>query len=226
MLFHVAGKTLTLGAAFAGAVILTASAAVAAPADPPTFTRDVAPIFQAKCEACHRPNSIAPMSLMTFEETRPWARSIKTRVASRQMPPWHIDKTVGIQHFENDRSLSDEQIDTIVRWVDAGSPKGDPKDMPPPVTWADDAGWNFKSRFGEPDLIVKSPAYRMPARAQDAWYKPVVPTGLTEARWVRAIEIRPSTIKGRRITHHALARLQQDDGTPARGGVDSGAHGQ
>jgi mono/diheme cytochrome c family protein len=213
MLFHVAGKTLTLGAAFAGAVILTASAAVAAPADPPTFTRDVAPIFQAKCEACHRPNSIAPMSLMSFEETRPWARSIKTRIASRQMPPWHIDKTVGIQHFENDRSLSDEQIDTIVRWVDAGSPKGDPKDMPPPVKWADDAGWNFKSRFGEPDLIVKSPAYRMPARAQDAWYKPVVPTGLTEARWVRAIEIRPSTIKGRRITHHALARLQQDDGT-------------
>ena len=112
----------------------------AAPADRPvTFTKDVAPIVRDKCEACHRPNSIAPMSLQTFEEARPWARSIKTRVAARQMPPWHIDKTVGIQHFENDRSLTDEQIDTIVRWVDAGAPQGDPKDMPPPRTWPDES---------------------------------------------------------------------------------------
>jgi hypothetical protein len=203
--------------AIVSAVLLSASIAAAAPADTtaptPTFTKDVAPIFQAKCEACHRPDSIAPMSLRTFEEVRPWARSIRARVASRQMPPWHIDKTVGIQHFDNDRSLSDDQVDTIVRWVDGGAPKGDLKDMPAPVKWADDAGWNFKDQFGEPDLIVKSPAYHMPAHAQDAWYKPVVPTGLTEARWVRAIEIRPSTIKGRRITHHALARLQQNDGT-------------
>ncbi|HKE86741.1 MAG TPA: hypothetical protein VKB50_23455 [Vicinamibacterales bacterium] len=196
------------------ALMLTASIASAAPPDTPVaFTKDVAPIFQAKCEACHRPDSIAPMSLMTFEEARPWARSIKARVAARQMPPWNIDKSVGIQHFENDRSLTQEQIDTIVKWVDGGAVKGDPKDMPPPVKWADDAGWNFKSRFGEPDLIVKSPPYHMPAHAQDAWYKPAVPTGVTEPRWVRAIEIRPSTIKGRRITHHALARLQQDDGT-------------
>ena len=100
-----------------------------------TFTKDIAPIFQKACESCHRPDSIAPMSLVTYEEARPWARSIKARVAARQMPPWHIDKTVGIQHFKNDRSLSDEQIDTIVKWVDAGAPKGDLKDMPPPVKW-------------------------------------------------------------------------------------------
>src|SRR4026209_1412650 len=86
----------------------------------PTFTKDVAPIFQEKCQACHRPNSIAPMSLQTFDEVRPWARSIRTRVSARQMPPWHIDKTVGIHQFKNDASLSDDQIDTIVRWVDAG----------------------------------------------------------------------------------------------------------
>jgi hypothetical protein len=217
MRFEVALRACAMTGAIVGTVMLSASVAVAAPADTsapaPTFTKDVAPIFQAKCEACHRPDSIAPMSLRTFEEVRPWARSIRSRVASRQMPPWHIDKTVGIQHFANDRSLTDEQIDTIVRWVDGGAPKGDPKDMPPAVAWADETGWNFKSRFGDPDLIVKSPAYRMPAHAQDAWYKPVVATGLTEARWVRAIEIRPSTIKGRRITHHALARLQQNDGT-------------
>jgi hypothetical protein len=213
MRVHLAG-TSGITAAIVGTVLMAGSMSAAPPGDTPvTFTKDVAPIFQAKCEACHRPNSIAPMSLTTFEEVRPWARSIKARVASRQMPPWHIDKTVGIQHFENDRSLTTDQIDTIVRWVDAGAPMGEAKDMPAPVKWADDNGWNFRSRFGEPDLIVKSPAYRMPARAQDAWYKPTVPTGLTEARWVRAIEIRPSTIKGRRITHHALARLQQDDGT-------------
>src|SRR5258708_37185112 len=94
----------------------------------PTFTKDVAPIFQDKCEACHRPDSIGPMSLVTYDEARPWARSIKARVAARQMPPCHIDRTVGIQHFQNDRSLSDDQIDTIVRWIDAGMPKGDLKD--------------------------------------------------------------------------------------------------
>ena len=217
MRFDVAWRAGAMTAAIGSAVMLTASVMAAAPAETvaptPTFTKDVAPIFQAKCEACHRPDSIAPMSLRTFEEVRPWARSIRARVASKQMPPWHIDKTVGIQHFENDRSLTPEQIDTIVRWIDGGAPMGNPKDMPTPVKWADDAGWNFKDKFGEPDLIVKSPPYRMPAHAQDAWYKPAVPTGLTEARWVRAIEIRPSTIKGRRITHHALARLQQDDGT-------------
>jgi hypothetical protein len=213
MLFDVAKRTIMTAAAVIGSVTLAPSAS-AAPGDTPvTFTRDIAPIFQAKCEACHRANSIAPMSLVTYEESRPWARSIKARVASREMPPWHIDKTVGIQHFENDRSLTDAQIDAIVRWVDAGAPQGDPKDMPPPVKWNDDNGWNFVSRFGQPDLIIKSPPYKMPARAQDAWYKPAVPTGITEPRWVRAIEIRPSTIKGRRITHHALARLQQSDGT-------------
>src|SRR5688572_14705300 len=79
----------------------------------PTFTKDIAPIFQEKCEACHRPNSIAPMSLVTYTEARPYARTIKNRVETRQMPPWHIDKTVGVQHFKNDRSLSDEQIATI-----------------------------------------------------------------------------------------------------------------
>jgi len=195
-----------------GAVLAGSASAAGAQTAAPTFAKDIAPIFQEKCEACHRPDSIAPMSLVTYEEARPWARSIRTRVASRQMPPWHIDKTVGIQHFQNDRSLTDEQIDTIVRWVDAGAPQGNAADMPPPAQWPDESVWNFADMFGgPPDLVIKSTPYTMPARAQDAWYKPVVPTGITEPRWVRAIEIRPSTVKGRRITHHALARLQQDD---------------
>ncbi|MBI1875631.1 MAG: hypothetical protein HYZ58_18690 [Acidobacteria bacterium] len=177
----------------------------------PTFTKDVAPILQDKCQACHREGYMAPMSLVTYEDARPWVKAIKSRVASRQMPPWHIDKTVGIQRFKNDRSLTDDQIDTIVRWVDAGAPKGDPKDMPPPKQFARDDVWGFAEMFGPPDLIIKSTPYTVPAVAQDAWYKPVVETGLTERRWVRAIEIHPSTVKGRKITHHALARLLQDE---------------
>ena len=90
--------------------------------DPPTFAKDVAPILQVKCQACHQPNSIAPMSLLTYQDARPWARAIKQKVVSREMPPWHINKNVGVQRFKNDRSLSDDQIDTIVRWVDGGAP--------------------------------------------------------------------------------------------------------
>jgi hypothetical protein len=179
----------------------------------PTFSKDVAPIFQDKCEACHRPDSIAPMSLRTYAEVRPWVRSIRARVAERQMPPWHLDKTVGIQRFKNDRSLSDDQIDTILRWADAGAPQGDPKQMPGPKTWPEDQGWNFAPLFGqkEPDLVIESYPFTMPAVSQDAWDKRVTPTGITEPRWVRAIELRPKTIKGRRITHHAIAYLEQED---------------
>lgn len=193
------------------ALVAAPAAAQTQPATQVTFTKDVAPIFQKACESCHRKDSIGPMSLVTYEESRPWARSIKARVAARQMPPWHIDKNVGIQHFQNDRSLTDAQVATIVKWVDAGAPKGDMKDMPAPVKWPNEETWNFASLYGEPDLIIKSPAYKMPARAQDAWYKPVVPTGLTEPRYVRAIEMRPGTVAGRKITHHALARLQQKE---------------
>jgi len=177
-----------------------------------TFTKDIAPILEEKCQACHRPDSMAPMSLVTYEDVRPWAKAIRERVITRQMPPWHIDKTVGIQKFKNDRSLSDAQIDTIVKWVDAGVPKGDLKDMPPPKRWPDESKWNFADLFGgPPELIIKSPDWTVPAVGLDVWYKPVVPTGVTEPRWVRAIEIHPATVKGRKVTHHALARLQQED---------------
>jgi hypothetical protein len=204
--------TLTLAAAI-GALAPAAALAADAVTAKPTFTKDIAPIFQEKCEACHRANSIAPMSLVTYEESRPWARSIKTRVSTRQMPPWHIDKNVGIQEFKNDRSLTDEQIDTIVRWVDQGAPRGDARDMPAPKQWPSEQGWNFASLFGqsEPDLIVRSTPWTHKAGGNDAWWKPVVETGLTEPRWVRAIEIRPGTVKGRKITHHAIASLVQDD---------------
>jgi hypothetical protein len=151
------------------------------------------------------------MSLVTYEETRPWAAAIRERVAARQMPPWHLDKTVGIQQFQNDLSLSDQQIATIVAWVDQGAPRGDAKDMPAPKQWPKDDGWQLSKQFGEPDLIIKSEPYTMPARGQDAWFKPLTPIPLTEPRWVRAVEMRPASPGGRRITHHALAYLQQEE---------------
>ncbi len=199
--------------ALSAALVLPGVAAAADAMKTPTFTRDIAPIFQEKCEACHRPDSIAPMSLMTYPDARPWVRSIKVRVSERQMPPWQIDRTVGIQKFKNDRSLTDDQVDTITRWVDGGAPQGDPKDMPGAKHWPDGQGWNFAAAFGqkEPDLIIKSYDLTMPAVSQDVWDKRVTPSGITEPRWVRAIEIRPETLKGRKITHHAIAYLEQTE---------------
>jgi hypothetical protein len=197
----------TLGACLASGL------AIAAPVDgdsskPVTFSKDVAPIFQAKCQECHQPNSIAPMSLITYQEARPWARSIKERVAARQMPPWHIDRSVGVQKFKNDMSLSDDQVETIVRWVDAGAPQGDPKDLPPAKPLVTDNEWKaVRDGFGPPDLVVKSSEYTMPAEHQDVWYRPMSDIPLTEPRWVRLVEIRPTNLKARKIIHHSIAHL-------------------
>jgi len=183
------------------------------PANPnPTFTKDIVPILQARCQDCHRPNAMAPMSLLTYEETRPWARSIKERVVKRQMPPWHLDKSVGVQSFQNDMSLTDQQIATVVKWVDSGSPQGDPKDMPAAKVFPRDDEWQLAKIYNRPpDLIIKSDDYTMPAVSQDQWWKPVVDLGVKDELWVRAVEMRPGTSAGRKITHHALAHLIQDD---------------
>jgi hypothetical protein len=192
--------------------ILTSGAFAQTPTSPtPTFTKDVAPIFQAKCEECHRKDSMSPMSLVTFEEARPWAKSIRQRVITRQMPPWHIDRNVGVQKFKNDISLSDEQVETIVRWVDAGAPQGNPKDMPAARKWPTDNAWQAAKTLGEPDLVIKSEPYTMAAHRQDVWWRPTNDVPITEPRWVRAIEIRPGSLAGRRMTHHAVAYLDQDD---------------
>jgi hypothetical protein len=201
----IARGLLTLGAIVAFAV---PSIAADTPAKPVTFAKDVAPIFQKKCQECHQPGSIAPMSLITFQEARPWARSIKERVATRQMPPWHIDRSVGVQKFKNDMSLTDEQVDTIVRWVDGGALQGDPKDMPPPVPITADNGWKGeRDGFGPPDLVVKSSEYTMPAAHQDVWYRPTSDLPVTEPRWVKMVEIRPSNLKARKMVHHSIAYL-------------------
>src|SRR6266853_4912386 len=108
-----------------------------APADTVTFAKDIAPILQRACQNCHRPGAIAPMSLLTYEEVRPWARSIRQKVASREMPPWYIDRHVGITEFKGDPSLTDKEVATITTWVDTGAPMGNPADMPPPRQFSD-----------------------------------------------------------------------------------------
>jgi hypothetical protein len=185
-----------------------------------TFTKDIAPILQKSCQGCHRPGSVAPMSLITYEEVRPWARSIKQRTSLRHkmgvMPPWFIDKSVGIQDYKDDFSLSEEQIVTIGKWVDAGAPRGNPADMPPPRVFGAADEW----AIGTPDLIVDSQPVTMKANAPDWWSAlPAVPTGLTEDRYVAAVEFKEiSSIKGgtggRFIFHHAIHSMTNEKGVP------------
>jgi hypothetical protein len=173
-----------------------------------TFTKDVAPIFQRSCQSCHRPDNIAPMSLLTYEQTRPWARSIKEKVALRIMPPWHIDPNVGIHKFKNDGGLSEAEIATIVQWVDAGAPQGNPADMPSPRQF-DDNGWTM----GEPDLIVQMLPQDLlvPGKGPDQWRNFVAESGLPEDRYIRAVEVKP--IKGTRVIHHIGTSLVYPDGS-------------
>ena len=180
----------------------------------PTFTKDVAPIFQKACQTCHHAGTSAPMSLVTYDEVRPWARSIKLRVASRDMPPWHLDKTVGIRHYKNDRSLRDDEIDTIVRWVDAGAPQGNPADMPKALAFRPDTDWFI----GDPDLKVTTPNdFTMYAKGPDWWIDQFADVTLDEDRWIKAMEIKPSNPK---IVHHAVIYAIEPDapeGTPETG---------
>src|SRR6266567_9024334 len=139
-LFRMTGLScLAFSAAFAAEVSTNAGSEPTG--KPVTFAKDIAPILQERCQDCHRKGSMAPMSLATWEETRPWAKAIRQRVITRQMPPWHIDPAVGVQKFKNDMSLTDGQISTIVRWVDSGAPLGDLKDMPAPKQWPADNEW-------------------------------------------------------------------------------------
>jgi len=193
------------------AAVATLMTSLAAPAPDAsnslTFTRDVAPIFQKSCQTCHHPGTAAPMSLLTFQDVRPWAKSIKARVVAREMPPWHLDKSVGIREFKNDISLSDADINTIVRWVDAGAPQGDPKETPPPLTFRPETDWFI----GKPDLTITfDKEMTMYANGPDWWINKYANTGLTEDRWVKAMQIKPSNA---RIVHHAVTTVIPPAGT-------------
>ena len=215
------------------AAVLCVAIGVTAPStsaqtDQVTFTKDIAPILQRSCQSCHRPDSIAPMSLLTYEQVRPWAKEIKQRTMLRHrrgaMPPWFIEKEIGIQKFKDDISLSDAEIAKIARWADAGAPRGNPADMPPARVFADNTSW----QIGKPDLIVTSPAIEMKAISPDYWGALAAsPTGLTEDRYVAAMEIKEvndsrnkpgrATVGGLFVFHHALINVSGPDGRPGGG---------
>src|SRR5207249_4368591 len=155
------GANMGTRAWFAGSVVavLLIMSAEASAAGGVTFTKDVLPILQKNCQECHRPNNIAPMSFLSYESTRPWAKAMKAAVLSRKMPPWFADPQYS--HFSNDRSLRQSDIDTIVKWADSGAPQGDAKDAPAPLQWPPN-GWTAK-----PDLVLNGMPYTVPPRPKN-----------------------------------------------------------
>ena len=202
-------------------LVAVAAPVTAGEAGAVTFTKDIALILQRSCQRCHRPGSIAPMSLMTYDDARPWARAIKYRTGLRSkpgvMPPWFIEKDVGIQEFRDDISLSDGEVQKIAAWADAGAPQGDPADMPPALVFPDEVQWEI----GEPDLIVSSPSFEVRASDPDWWGGlGEAPTGLTEDRYLAAVEYKEvteyrdpnaekrDTVGGAYVLHHSVLSLR------------------
>jgi len=168
----------------------------------PTFSKDVAPILFKNCVECHRPTGVGPMSLLTYKEVRPWARSLKERVVERSMPPWFADPAHG--DFANNPSLSTAEINTISKWVDSGAPKGDDKDLPTAPTFTE--GWEI----GTPDLILSmAEEYSVPADGTVPYLYFKIPTNFTEDKWVKAVEIKPGD---GRVVHHVIAELRDTEG--------------
>jgi len=238
------GWSVVLGVAVAGAVTAGLASPLAvraeqAPATPEvTFTKDIAPILQRSCQNCHRPGQVAPMALLTYEDARPWARAMKQRTAIRDkfgaMPPWYIEKNIGIQHYKNDPSLSDEEVAKIAKWADSGAPRGNMADMPAPKVFPDGTSWHA----GTPDLIVESPEITVKANAPD-WWGEFEPTKipLTEDRYVASVEIREvnnfsndsgrETVGQRYVWHHLIWATAEfnGDGDPIDASISDGAVG-
>jgi hypothetical protein len=185
-------KTRVMFAAMLGQAGLCAAAT-------PTFTRDVAPILQKRCQECHRAGEIGPFPMLTYEQTRPWAAAIREAVLQKTMPPWFADPRHG--NFSNDRSLSRSEIDTLVRWVDGGAPRGDPAAMPPPARFVE--GWGIPA----PDVVFELPQpYRIPATGTIEYLHWVIPTGFTTDKWVQFAEARPGD---RTRVHHIIAFVRE-----------------
>ncbi len=191
-----------------------ASAGAQSAAGAVTFTRDVLPILQRACQQCHRPGSVAPMSLLTYEEVRPWARAIRDKTALREMPPWFIERNVGVRAFKEDGSLTDDEIAAIGAWVDAGAPRGNPADAPPPIELASLDEW----RIGTPEWIVELPEPQtIGALDADHWLDVWADSRLTEDRYIKAVETKPSP-DAYRVVHHVATSMRWEDEEGEEGG--------
>jgi hypothetical protein len=185
-------KRFALPALFVSANMFAASPAV-------TFHKDVEPILERSCQECHRPGEIAPMALLTYQQTRPYAKAIKEEVLQQKMPPWPADPH--FSKFANDRSLTPAEIEILAKWADSGAEEGDKSDAPAPRAWPE--GWNI----GKPDVVIRMPnAFDVPAKGEIEYQYIVVPSGFTEDKWVQAIEVHPSD---RAVVHHAVVYLRE-----------------
>src|SRR5690348_15370118 len=209
------GLTALIACAVAAATTFTASAQQPA-VGTVTFAKDIAPILQRSCQNCHRPDGVAPMSLITYQDVRPYARAIdqRTHIGPHRgvMPPWYVEKNIGIQHFKDDPSLSEGELAKISKWVADGAPQGDLKDMPAAKSFQDLDTW----AIGQPDLVIKTEELTVKANAPDWWGEiKNVPTGLTEDRYVTAVQVREvndvpkdgsgrATVGGRYVFHHMI----------------------
>jgi hypothetical protein len=222
-----------LAAGTVGAVLVLGAGVLAQAPATPTFSKDVAPILYKNCVSCHQPGNIAPMSLLTYDQARPFARSIKAKVVAGTMPPWHAEAPVGT--FSNDRRLTDAEKDLITRWVDGGAPQGDAKDMPKPPRAVD--GWEI----GKPDVVfTMTKPFDVPASGEVDYQYIEIPTNFTEDKWVSAIELKPGALS---VVHHILAYARDPNASapptptfkpvgpsapprPAQTGADAQAAGQ
>jgi len=214
------GTAIAAVAIVAGAASFTLHAAPAAVPDEVTFTKDIAPILQRSCQNCHRPGGGGPMALISYEDVRPWARAIKQRTGigphAGVMPPWYLEKNIGIQKYKDDPSLNATEVAMVAKWADAGAPRGNPADMPPARVWEDANTW----RIGTPDLIVKTKNIVVKANSPD-WWGEIEPVSipLDEDRYVLAVEIKEvndatvhnggrDTVGGLFVWHHLIYRTQ------------------
>jgi hypothetical protein len=176
-----------------------------------TYTSEVAEIINNNCVVCHRAGGIGPMSFETYEQVRPWAPLIQMRVANREMPPYAYDHGIGIQDLQGDWRLSQDEIDTVVAWVNAGAQYGDPDTVVQTPPMRDPEAWNFEADFGAPDAIIPSVAIDIPANGNDLWHKHLVPTGLSEDRCIKAVQVKPRG-EAKAVVHHANSSILTESG--------------
>jgi hypothetical protein len=234
MTFGRLGWQITLGSTALGALVIGAALTPvaerklsAAVPDEVTYTKNIAPILQRSCENCHRPGGAGPMPLTTYEEVRPWARAIKQRTGigphAGVMPPWYVEKNIGIQKYKDDPSLSEDEVAMVAKWADSGAPRGNPADMPPARQYVDNAVW----RIGTPDLIVKTKDIMVKGNAPDWWGEiDSIPIPIDQDRYVLAVEVKEvndvdptnkerQTVGGRYVFHHLIYRTQVGTETPS-----------
>jgi len=180
-----------------------------------TYSGEVASIIQQNCVICHRPGGIGPMNLVTYEDARRYAQRIKAQVSNRLMPPYAYDTDIGIQDLQEDWRLSEEEINTLVAWVDEGAPVGDPDAIPPLPTFPAADEFTLSAQLGPPDVIIRSTPIDVPADGNDMWHRPINPTGLTADRCIKASQVRPATPAAATVVHHAIPTFQRTlpDGT-------------